>query len=73
MPMPFGPFDQTDIQSIMQRHCRRVTLPLDRRFGLVCGGARPVGLGFCPILFIFGALIPDIRTHPKLVKLIRNK
>jgi hypothetical protein len=34
---------------------------------------RPVGLGFCPILFIFGAPTPEIKTHPKLVELVRNK
>ena len=34
---------------------------------------RPVGLGFCPFLSIFGALIHEIKTHPKLVGLVRNK
>ena len=33
---------------------------------------RPPGLGFCPILSIFGTLVPEIKTHPKHVELIRN-
>ena len=34
---------------------------------------RLVGLGFCPNLPIFGTPAPDIKTHPKLVELVRNK
>jgi hypothetical protein len=30
-------------------------------------------LGFCPIMSIFGTPVPAIKTHPKLVELIRNK
>ena len=33
----------------------------------------PVGLGFCPVLLNFGTPAPAIRTHPKLVELVRNK
>ena len=53
-----------------------VTLPLDRSRDCVFGGARPAGLGeagrprFLPI---FGTPVPGIKTHPKLVELIRNK
>ena len=50
-----------------------VTLSLVRSRGLACGSARPAGLGFCPILLNFGTLIPEIKTHPKLVELVRIK
>ena len=48
-------------------------LSLVRSRGLACGSARPAGLGFCPILLNFGTLIPEIKTHPKLMELVRNK
>ena len=54
-------------------HHGYATLPLDRSQGCVFGGARPVGLGFCPNLLIFGTPAPEIKTHPKLVELIRIK
>ena len=53
-----------------------VTLPLVRSRDCVLGGARPAGLeeagrpGFLPI---FGTHVPGIKTHPKLVELIRIK
>ena len=53
-----------------------VTLPLVRSRGCVFVGARPAGLGeagrpgFLPI---FGTPAPEIKTHPKLVELVRNK
>ena len=52
-----------------------VSLPLNRSGGCVLEGARQTGLGlsFCPILLIFGAPILKIKTHPKLVELVRNK
>ena len=53
-----------------------VTLPLVRSQGCVFGGARPAGLGEAArpgFLLIFGTLAPAIRTHPKLVELIRIK
>jgi len=31
------------------------------------------GLGFCPIMSIFGTPVPEIKIHPKLMELIRNK
>ena len=54
-----------------------VTLPLIRSRDRVSGGARPAGLGeaadlgFCPTLLNFG--VPGIKTHPKLVELVKNK
>jgi len=50
-----------------------VTLPLVRSRGHVFGGARPAGLGFCPILLNFSVLVPGITTHPKLMELVRFK
>ena len=50
-----------------------VTLSLVRSCGLACGDARPVGLGFCPNLLNFGTLVPESKTHPKLVELVRIK
>ena len=53
-----------------------VTLPLVRSRGHVFGGARPTGLkeaGRPRFLPIFGTPVPGIKTHPKLVKLIRIK
>ena len=56
-----------------------VTLPLVRSRDCVFGGARPASLGeagrpgFCPFLPIFGTHVPGIKTHPKLVELIRIK
>ena len=47
-----------------------VSWPLDRSRGRASEGARPVGLGFCPFMLIFGTLVPAIRTHPKLVELV---
>ena len=41
-----------------------VTLSLVRSRGLACGGARPVGLGFCPTLLNFGTFVPESKTHP---------
>ena len=34
---------------------------------------RTVGLGFWPISPNFGTLAPEIKTHPKLIELIRIK
>ena len=53
-----------------------ITLPLDRRRGTVCGGARTAGLGEADrpgILPIYGMCSPEIKTHPKLVELVRIK
>ena len=56
-----------------------VTLPLVRSRGHVFGYARPAGLeeasqpGFCPFLPIFGTPVLEIKTHPKLVELVRIK
>ena len=56
-----------------------VSWPLDRSRGRDLEGARPSGLGeagrpgFCPILPNFGTPAPAIKTHPKLVELVRNK
>ena len=56
-----------------------VTLPLVRSRGHVFGYARPAGLeeasrpGFCPFLAIFGTPVLGIKTHPKLVELVRIK
>ena len=53
-----------------------VSWPLDRSRGIALGGARPAGLGeagrpgFLPN---FGTPAPAIKTHPKLVELVRNK
>ena len=53
-----------------------VSWPLDRSRGRALGGARPAGLGeagrpgFLPN---FGTPAPAIRTHPKLVELVKNK
>ena len=77
--MPLCLFDQTDIQSMTQRYYRRVTFPLDRRRGHVCGGARLAGPGeagwpgFHPILPSSDTLAPEIKTYPKLVELVRIK
>ena len=50
-----------------------VSWPLDRSRGIAFEGARPVGLGFCPILLIFGTPALAIKTHPKLLELVRIK
>ena len=53
-----------------------VTLPLVRNRGRVFGDARPAGLGEADrpgILPIFGTPVSGIKTHPKLVELVRNK
>ena len=56
-----------------------VTLPLVRSRDCVLGGTRPAGLGEAgrpgnlPFLSIFGTPVPEIKTHPKLVELIRIK
>ena len=50
-----------------------VTLPLVQSRDCVLGGVRPAGLRFCPFLSIFGTPVPGIKTHPKLVELIRIK
>ena len=72
MDKPFGSSDQTDIQS-SERFCTRVTLPLDRSRDMLCRGARPVALGFCPFSSNFGTCSPEITTHPKLIELVRIK
>ena len=54
-------------------HHGYATLPLDRSRGRVLEGVRPAGLGFRPILPIFGIPAPEIKTHPKLMELVRNK
>ena len=41
---PFGPFDQTNLQSMVYRQCVDVTTLLDQRHSTVCRGARPAGL-----------------------------
>ena len=41
--------------------------------GMVCWGASPACLGFCPFFLIFGTLVPATTTHPKLVALVINK
>ena len=54
-------------------------LPLVQSQDRVCGSARPAGLGeagrpgILPILLNFGVPVPGIKTHPKLVELVRNK
>ena len=79
MCKPFDPLDQTDIQSMIQRLYGCVTLPLDRRCGTIFRVARPAGLGeanqpgFVPDLSIFGTCSLEIKTHPKLVELVRIK
>ena len=53
-----------------------VTLPLVRSRGHVFRGARPAGLGEADqpgILPIFGMCSPEIKTHLKLVELVRIK
>ena len=50
-----------------------MTMPLHRRRGRVCRGAGPAGLGFGPNSSLFVMYSPEIRTHPKLVELIRIK
>jgi len=56
-----------------------VTLPLVQIRDYVLGGARPASLGeagqpgFLPFSVHFGTPVPRIKTHPKLVELIRNK
>ena len=53
-----------------------VSWPLDRSHGRALEGARPAGLGeagrpgFLPN---FGTPAPAIKTHPKLMELVRNK
>ena len=42
---PFGPFDQTNLQSMVWRQCEDVTSHLDQRHSIVCKGDRPSGLG----------------------------
>jgi len=54
-------------------HHGYATLPLERSRECVLRGARPAGLGFCPNLLSFGTPTPEIKTHPKLVELVRNK
>ena len=79
MYKPFDPFDQTETQSLTQGF---MVVPHYHwiEAGIVSSGVpgrpawvRPVGLGFCPNLSIFGTPAPEIKTHPKLVKLVRNK
>ena len=56
-----------------------VSWPLDQSRGRASEGARMAGLGeaarpgIFPILFNFGTPTPKIKTHPKLVELVRNK
>jgi hypothetical protein len=56
-----------------------VTLPLVQSRGHVLGGARPAGLKeagrprFLPFFPIFGTPVPGIKTHPKLMKIVRIK
>ena len=53
-----------------------VTLPLVLSQDYVFGGARPAGLGEAGrprFLSIFGTPVSGIKTHPKLMELIRNK
>ena len=57
-------------------HLNCATLPLVRSRDRVCGGARPAGLreaGRPRILLNFLTPVPEIKTHPKLVELIRIK
>ena len=77
--MPFDPFNLTETQSSTQSlmsvsHCHWIEA--GTVFLKVSGRPakeRPVGLGFRPILPIFGTPAPEIKTHPKLVELVRNK
>ena len=73
MDKPFGPFDQTDLQSMSQGLLTHVILPLNQRCGTLNGGTRPAGLGFSQFRLIFGILSPESKTHPKFVALIRKK
>ena len=77
--MPFGVSNLTEAQSSTQSlmsvsHCHWIEAGV--MFLEVPG--RPTqerlpGLGFSPFLLIFGTPAPAIRTHPKLVELVRNK
>ena len=71
---PFGPFNQTNLKSIVSRQCEDVTSLLDQRHITVCRGARQAGpcLSFSQFRLIFGILSPESTTHPKLVELVRN-
>ena len=58
-------------------HYECVTFPPDQSQGCVFRGASAMcseaGLEFCPVLSIFGTLVPEIKAHPKLVELVRSK